>query len=528
MARALAASGLIRPTRPDKVLVMALEAGRWGISHAAAVAAAAVAVPGRLALIGDSTSLTYSELDRRSSAVARGLIASGIGPGDQVGLLARNSVEFVLAALAVAKVGANLLYLNTGFAPPTLKEVLDGESAAAVISDPEFASAVEEASGSRLAVCTFPDGAPAAWPSLAELAERGSGLRLPAVRHSPAHVILTSGTTGSPKGAARSGPGPVGGLASLLALLSRIPLRAEGTSVIAAPMFHAWGFLHLTLGLILRSTMVVHRRFDPADTLRLAAKLRADALVVVPVMLQRMLELPQARAGLRLPDLRVIATSGSALPAPLARAAAEAFGPVLYNLYGSTEVAFVSVADPQDLVAAPGSVGRALPTVRLAVLDETGRRLPAEQSGELFVRSPLSFSGYTGGADRKRVGGLVATGDIAHLDRAGRLWIDGRQDDMIISGGENVFPGEVEQALRTHPAVADVAVVGVPDSQFGARLVAYVVPRHPVAPTALRDFVKGRLASYKVPREVHIRQTLPRNETGKVVKAQLLAEHLPG
>jgi fatty-acyl-CoA synthase len=221
--------------------------------------------------------------------------------------------------------------------------------------------------------------------------------------------------------------------------------------------------------------------------------------------------------------LRIIALSGSALPVSLAERARARFGDVLYNLYGSTEVAFASVATPADMLAAPGSVGRPLPGVRVRIVDDTGSDLPVDEVGRIFVGNPMSFEGYTGGGDKERLDGLLATGDVGRLDRDGRLWVEGRDDDMIISGGENVFPAEVEETLRSHPEVADVSVVGVPDDKFGARLVAHVVRRagSSVGEAALRDYVKASLATYKVPRDIVFRSDLPRNETGKVVKRDL-------
>jgi fatty-acyl-CoA synthase len=336
-------------------------------------------------------------------------------------------------------------------------------------------------------------------------------------------VILTSGTTGTPKGAARKQPDS---LEPVAALFSKIPLRARGTTMIAAPMFHSWGFAHFTLALPLASTLVLQRRFDPEQTLRAVAQHGADTLALVPVMLQRIMDLDaDVRARYDVSCLRVVALSGSALPGELAIRAMDAFGDVLYNLYGSTEVAWATIATPEDLRAAPGTAG--LPPLGTVVklLDEGGREVPRGTSGRIFVANEMMFDGYTGGGGKEIVDGLMSTGDVGHLDGAGRLFVDGRDDEMIVSGGENVFPREVEDLLADHPQIEEVAVVGVPDPEFGQRLKAFVVPRAGAAidEDAVKSHVKQNLARYKVPREVVFLDELPRNATGKVLKRELAA-----
>ncbi|HVA59720.1 MAG TPA: AMP-binding protein [Mycobacteriales bacterium] len=526
-ARVLVRSGLIRPVRPDKLLGMCLSLAQWRTTPAAAYAAAAAHVPDRLAVIDEHGASTFAEIDRRSSQVAAGLRRRGVVSGDRVALLVRNSADFVVAEAALSKLGVDLVYLNTGAAPPQIADVLDRERVVAVIADREFADSLRAAAGERLVVLTGSgdDGRPTL-ASLVEDTSRESGAApLPPVARAGRHVIMTSGTTGRPKGAERETPGGAAGIGSLVALLSAIPLRAREVTVLAAPMFHSWGFANFTLSMVLETTLVLDRKFDPERTLARVQEHRAQVLVAVPVMLQRILELPpEARRRYDTSSLRVIAVSGSAVPVGLAERVRDEFGDVLYNLYGSTEVAAASVATPEDMRVAPGSVGHPLSGVQVSILDGSGAPLPTGQSGRIFVGSSLAFRGYTGGGDKDRVGGLVATGDVGHLDRDGRLWVDGRDDEMIVSGGENVFPAEVEECLRAHPEVADVAVVGVPDEKFGARLVAHVVFAGGASGAdgdALRDYVRQRLAGYKVPRDVVLHDELPRNETGKVVKRQL-------
>ena len=334
-------------------------------------------------------------------------------------------------------------------------------------------------------------------------------------------MILTSGTTGTPKGAARKQPDSVEPLA---ALFSKIPLKARETTMIAAPMFHSWGFGHFTLALPLSSTIVLRRRFDPEETLRAVAEHRASALAVVPVMLQRILELPpETIAKYDTHALKIIAASGSALPGELATRVMDTFGDVLYNLYGSTEVAWATIATPEDLRAAPGTAGKPPLGTVVKLLDEQGREVPRGQRGRIFAANEMVFEGYTGGGGKEIVDGLMSTGDMGHIDAAGRLFVDGRDDEMIVSGGENVFPREVEDLLADHEQVEEAAVIGVEDEEFGQRLKAFVVPRGgaQLSEDTVKEYVKENLARYKVPREVVFLDELPRNATGKVLKREL-------
>jgi fatty-acyl-CoA synthase len=294
--------------------------------------------------------------------------------------------------------------------------------------------------------------------------------------------------------------------------------------MIAAPMFHSWGFAHFTLGLPLASTLVLRRRFDPEDTLRAVAEHRASALAVVPVMLQRILELPQETiARYDTHALRVIAVSGSALPGELATRAMDVFGDVVYNLYGSTEVAWATIATPEDLRAAPGTAGRPPLGTVVKLLDPDGQEAKPGEGGRIFVANELVFEGYTGGGGKEIVGGLMSTGDVGHFDVGGRLFVDGRDDEMIVSGGENVFPREVEDLLADHEQIEEAAVIGVQDPEWGQRLKAFVVPRNgaQLSEDTVKGYVKANLARYKVPREVVFLDELPRNATGKVLKREL-------
>ena len=505
-ARILAQSGLLKPARPDRLLGMALALARWGVTPATGYAAGAARHPRRAALVDDDGVLTRRDVDSRSDRIAGDLRAAGVREGHAVGLLARNGRGFVEAVAALSKCGADVLYLNTGFAAEQIAEVLTREMATFVVHDTEFGELLAPALVGRTARTTEALG----------LAAAGQG---PGAPPKPSHVsrqvILTSGTTGAPRGAARSGAG----LDDAVSALSRIPLHADETTVIAAPVFHAWGLGHLSLSMLLGSTVVLRRRFDPEQVLADIAEHRATALIVVPVMLEKLLA--AGPAGYDLSTLRVIASSGSALPGELAARTLAAFGPVLYNLYGSTEVAYAAVATPADLAADPRTAGKPPHGVRLRVVGDDDEDVPVGTPGRIFVASGLSFGGYTDGSDRDRLDGLIATGDLGVLDGNGRLTVLGRTDDMVVVGGENVYVGQVENALLEHPAVDDAAVVGVEDPSYGTRLVAHVVLASPVDAAELQEWVRNKLARFAAPREVVVHDELPRNTTGKVLKREL-------
>ena len=516
--RVLAGAGVLYPSLPDRLLGAGLAALRWGFTPAAGWAAGAARYPRATALIDELGPVTFRELDEASSAIATGLAGRGVRDGGSVGLLMRNSRWMALGLSATAKVGADAVLLNTGFGAPQLADVLRHEGVQALLYDEEFEPLVgdlPDAPDDLLRVIGWHD-APVGRPTLDGLST--GPIRLTRPVHRGRQVILTSGTTGTPQGAARSAPG----LEPAAAFLSAIPLKSRGTTVVAAPLFHAWGLAHLGLGLLLSSTLVLSRRFDPEHVLAQIEDLQANALVVVPVMMQRMLDIDTGRrATYDVTSLRVVAVSGSALPGELSERFMDAFGEVVYNLYGSTEVAYATVAAPQDLRDAPGTAGRLVMGTTIELRGDAGDEVPRGDVGRIFVGNPLLFSGYTDGADKDRHGDLVASGDLGRFDEQGRLFIQGRDDEMIVSGGENVYPAEVEDLLSRHPDVQEAAVVGVDDEHLGQRLVAYVVAAGSKPDdAALKAYVKERLAGYKVPRDVHFIDELPRNETGKVVKRE--------
>jgi acyl-CoA synthetase (AMP-forming)/AMP-acid ligase II len=525
----LAQAGILRPMRPDKLARIGERYLRWGASPALGSAACAISNPDEIALVDEAGQLSFSQTHRRSNALARALQNEGIGDGDGVAIICRNHRYFIEATMACSKLGAVGLYLNTAFAGPQLADVIERERPAALIYDDEFTDLLSGVgSGLRRYVAWEEEGAKRTeeLATVEKLISSAHADDLEPPEEDGSFIILTSGTTGTPKGAQRGQPE---GLGALAALLSKIPRRSGESVMIAAPLFHSWGFLHFILSLPLAATMILRSRFDPEDTLRATAEHRARTLAVVPVMMQRILELPpEVRRRYDLSHLEVTAASGSALPGELATEWMDEFGDNLYNLYGSTEVSWATIATPEDMRAAPGTAGKAPRGTVIRVVDDEGNDVAEGETGRLFVGNEMAFEGYTGGGDKEHLGELLASGDVGHFDPEGRLFIDGRDDEMIVSGGENVFPREVEDLLSDHEAVVEAAALGVDDEEFGQRLRAFVVTKEgsEVTEDELKAHVKANLARFKVPREIVFVDELPRNATGKVLKRELAERDL--
>ena len=519
--KVLVDAGVIGPIRPDRLWGVVRTLQRWGRSPAAGAISLAARYPDEAMIVDELGTLCFSEVNVRTNALAHALSDAGVVEGDRVGIMCRNHRGFIEATIAVSKLGADALYLNTAFAGPQLAEVAKREKPRALIYDEEFEGLLEDAGKDRKRFVAWHDSESCADPTLEELIRAGDpGDVVPPEREGRV-VILTSGTTGTPKGASRANPQS---LEPAVSLLSRIPLKTRQISHIAAPLFHSWGFAHFTLGFILGTTYVLRRKFEPEACLAEIARNRCDSLVVVPVMMQRILELPEeTRAKYDLSSLKVVAASGSALPGDLATEWMDAVGDTLYNLYGSTEVAWASIATPEDMRAAPGTAGKAPRGTIVKLFDEAGEEVPPGQPGRIFVTNEMLFEGYTGGGSKDVIGAFMSTGDVGRFDAEGRLFVEGRDDEMIVSGGENVFPQEVEDTLARHPAVSEVAALGVEDVDFGQRLRAFVVLEQgqEASEDELKAHVKQTLARYKVPREIWFMRELPRNATGKVLKREL-------
>ncbi|OMC13982.1 acyl-CoA synthetase [Mycolicibacter heraklionensis] len=524
--RKILESGALKLESP-RVIASALSDGaRWG-ELGMIPALNARRDPNGVAVIDDDGSITFKELDDAVNAVANGLLAMGVRGGDGVAILARNHRWFLIANYGCARVGARLILLNSEFSGPQIKDVSEREGAKLIIYDDEYTAAVAQADpvlGKLRALGVNPDTdepSGSTDETLAQLIARSSKAPAPKVTKHASIIILTSGTTGTPKGANRSTPptlAPIGGI------LSHVPFRAGEVTSLPSPMFHALGYLHGTLAMFFGSTLVLRRRFKPATVLEDLEKHKVTGVVVVPVMLSRILDqLEKTSPKPDLSNLRIVFVSGSPLGAELATRAMKDLGPVIYNMYGSTEVAFATIAEPSDLQYNPATVGQVVKGVKVRILDDDGNEVPQGQVGRIFVGNFFPFEGYTGGGGKQIIDGLLSSGDVGYFDERGLLYVSGRDDEMIVSGGENVFPAEVEDLISGHPDVIEATALGVEDKEWGARLKAFVVKKEgsTVDEDAIKVYVKEHLARYKVPREVVFLDELPRNPTGKILKREL-------
>ena len=522
-ARVIARSGLMGPLRPDKYLRIGAVARRQGVHALVGASLAAQRCPDRPAIIDERGAMTWRELERRTDALAVALLDHLPPENRRIGLLARNHRGFVESLVAAGKVGASLVLLNTAFAGPQLVKVLGRERVDVLIYDQEYAEALATMPDGPMHMIAWEDE-PADGPTVDSLVASHLGERPPPPDATPSVVLLTSGTTGTPKGARR---GASGGVDDLVASIDRVPWHTEDTIVVAAPMFHAWGFGCLVLGATMANTLVMRRHFDPEQTLAMAARHRAGGIGLVPVMIERIMALPEiVQDRYPLPALRFVTASGSAMePSALTRFM-DRFGDVVYSHYNATEAGMIATATPEDLRANPRSAGRPVRGCDIRIVSDDGTVLGPGQVGQIAVLNGTPFDGYTHGGGKDSLDGYMLTGDLGRLDDSGRLTVEGRVDDMIISGGENVYPAEVEAVLSTHPTVREAAVIGVDDEAFGQRLKGFVVfePDASGDVDALRQHVRNQLANYKVPREIVAVDSLPRNASGKVVKRDLPAD----
>lgn len=524
VVKTMIVSGVVRASRPDLGVRQLNSLAKWGFTLAGGLGAAAARAPRHVASVDRYGTLTYAEMAERTSRMAAGLLASGYHRDSRFAVLARNHSAMVECMVASSKLGANLVLLNTGLAARAIEEILRHDTVDAIFLDDEFDPHVRYLPQEITRISTHAGSPVPHRTSIEDLISAGGAAAPVAPPKQPGKlVVLTSGTTGTPKGARRPTPPGFGAIA---AMLSRMPLRRDEVMLLCAPLFHAWGLAALQVSTPIVATVVLLDRFDAEECLKTVALHRCSALVVVPVMLQRLLELPaDVVSRYDTSSLKVVASSGSPIAGASVVKFMDRFGDILYNFYGSTEVSWATIADPTDLRLAPTTAGRPPLGTRIAILGSDGHPLPVGAVGRIFVGNDMLFDGYTNASTPAIEDQLMDTGDLGFLDASGRLFIAGRDDEMIISGGENVFPRPVEEAIALLPQVADVAVVGVPDAEFGQRLSAFVVRASGASldEKMVKDYVRNRLSRFSIPRDVTFVDQLPRTATGKILKRHLRA-----
>ncbi|WP_181697831.1 AMP-binding protein [Nocardia sp. GTS18] len=527
---AVLASGMLAPVGPRKAAALARSFHQYGPTPAMLLSATAIRHPDKVAIIDDTGQLTYRQLQQRAEAIAAALYAACPVPPKSVGIICRNHRGFAEAMAAGAQLGAELIFINTELPAAQLHAILARHNPDVLIYDAEYADTVQETNfpGLRVLAWREPDADLAGLPTLDDLATR-SHPKPPRVRHAVKLTLLTSGTTGLAKGVPRAVK-PTAIVLLTLTAMAHLRLRSTDRVLVAPPMFHGFGLVALLGPLALGATAICRRRFDAATALDDIARHRVTVVMAVPVMLQRLLAVPGlAESRSARSSLRVMVTGAAPISPTTVSKLIETFGPILINGYGSTEAGLVTIAAPADLVAAPDTIGRTSLGVSVRILRADRTEAAPGEIGEIFVRSGLEYTGYTPDptakvSTKEVIDRHVSTGDMGHFDGERRLFIDGRADDMIVSGGENVFPGEVEDRLAAHPDITDAVVIGVPDAEFGQVLNAFIVLAPGAAALgedALKQHVREGLERYKVPKRFVVLDEIPRNASGKVLRAKL-------
>lgn len=489
------------------------------------------------------------EVEARARSLAGGLQRLGVGQGDCVALLMRNDIAFIEAAYAVMTLGAYAVPINWHFSPDEIAYVLADSAAKALIGHADLLHDLRAAIPAGVTVLSMPpppEVMTAYGIDPARLARATGELDFenwlaaqpaydgPALPQ-PQNMIYTSGTTGHPKGVRRTAPTPQEMAATDRMRALVYGMRTGIRAAVPGPLYHsapnAFGIRAGRLG----EALILMPRFEPQDFLRLVQEERIDTVFMVPTMFVRLLKLPEAvRNGYDVSSLRHVIHAAAPCPAGIKRAMLDWWGPVIHEFYGSTEAGAVTFATPEDAMKKPGTVGRITPGAELRFLDAAGRDVAQGDVGEIYSRFPgyPDFTYHNNPGQRAEIerDGFITSGDVGYIDADGYVFVSDRKRDMVISGGVNIYPAEIEAALLALPGVQDCAVFGIPDEEFGEALLAAVEPQPGVTldQAALRAGLKGVLADYKIPRRIELHAHLPREDSGKIFKRRLREPYWSG
>ena len=484
--------------------------------------------PDTPAVIDSERRLSWAQYHEARNRLAHALADLGLAAGEHAVLYAHNSLEVLLASAATRALGAIPVPMNHRLTDDEVAYILDNSDAVAVFAGDAFVPMLERvrerAPHLRHVVLLGDERRP--WARhLTDLVAAGHPDPVQAPSGLGGSMIYTAGTTGKPKGALRRSTDPAALLPRIAALNCVAP---DDVHLVAGPLYHSAPGGFALYAHMLGQTVVIMRKFDPEDALHTIERHRCTTTFMAPTLLKRLVDLPApVRARYDVSSMRSIVVAAAPCPMRVKEEILAWFGPILYEFYGSTELGVNTVLAPPDMLRKPHSCGRAAPGVELAVLDDDGRPLPAGRPGELHVRRYEGmFEGYYKNAQATRDtarGDWLSVGDVAWIDDEGFVFICDRKRDMIISGGVNIYPAEIEDVLHRHPAVEDAAVFGVPDPEWGERVHAAVQPRAGATVTAAEviDFCRRHLADYKAPREVSFHPDFPRDTAGKLVKRLL-------
>lgn len=500
-------------------------------------------------LVSGSTRSTHTASSERVRRIAQGLSELGIEAGDAVAILMRNEIAFVEASAAVSYLGAYAVPLNWHLAPEEIGYVMGDCDAKVLFAHADLLVRVpdELLSGNVLTVIGVEpsadlqsafdiDAGDARCPDrfrefevwLSSFEPR-SKPALPA----PESLLYTSGTTGKPKGVRRSLPSPENA-AKIISMRETIyGIRREAHILVPGPLYHSAPNLFAIHGYHVADALVIMPRFDPETLLQLIEQYRITDVVMVPTMFVRLLRLPEeVRGKYDLSSLRAVRHAAAPCAPSVKRAMIDWFGPILEEWYGATETAAVTHCRSDEWLAHPGTVGRPIAGARIRILDDNGQDAPQGQPGEIFMGLEyyLNFTYHKRDRDREEItrDGLVTAGDIGFFDKDGYLFLCDRKKDLVISGGANIYPAEIESVLLGLGSVLDCTVFGIPDSEFGESLLALVVASGPLSDEDIRAYLRGRLASYKIPKRIEFRESLPRDDAGKILKRRLREPYWAG
>ncbi|MFW5739380.1 MAG: class I adenylate-forming enzyme family protein [Myxococcota bacterium] len=486
--------------------------------------------PDKPAVIWRDRIRTFRELDDQIEGIGHGLRAKGIGRGARVVIMLENRPELIALQPAMSRMGAAAVNISWRSTPSELAYFVNHSGAQAMFFEHHRADVVREAMGSFDSLASermFCVGGPSnGFSTYDDLLLRAPKSTSDAADDDAAVIIYTSGTTGRPKGAVRKFPRDV--VEGTLQVIASSPLRADDVHLAVLPLYHSTAYAFTNFSHLIGATVVLMDRFEPEKFLAAVQEHGVTQTAIVPTLLHRIVQLGDATV-LRYDTgtLRAIMMAGAPLGAELALRAMDVFGDVLYNYYGATETGLNTMAGPEDLRGSPGTIGRVIPGNEIRLLDDDGRAVPRGQVGELWARGPLMVEGYHGDEAATKSSlreGFFSVWDLAWIDERGCYHLAGRKRDMIISGGVNVYPAEVERVLESHPSIAEAAVIGLPDDEWGERVCAVVVPKPEAGDdvlASLEGHCREQLAGPKRPRQFEVVDALPRNPTGKVLKAKL-------
>ena len=532
----LRSTQILKPVRPAALVQFARAARQTRIGPHMAVMFHAAAHPDREALVeydrGHVRRMSWGQLDATINRLCHALVARGIGGGARVALMLPNGIEYLLAQQALARLGATAVQIGYRLKAGEIAFILDNAQPAATLVHADFLTAIREARGaSRTPMLVVggegkvpDDEVEVDWdraiaqgsPEMPPRTTGGDGGGV---------IVYTSGTTGKPKGASRSWNKT--GFESVADMILQCGMRADDRHLVVCPLYHSAAPAFVAIMMALGATTVLMNHFEPEAALDLIQRERITSSLMVPTMLVRIAALPPETIGrYDTSSLRWVMSGAAPLSTEAARRFMDRFGPVLWNFYGSTETGLVTIAGPEDHVSRPGTIGKKMRGNAIRLIGEDGKEVPVGQIGELYAHNSTLISGYHGNdeatTDAQR-DGFFSVGDLGRVDADGYYYLESRKHDMVISGGVNIYPREIEDHLCTHPAILEVAVIGVPDLEWGETLKAFVVTRHGLQVTEQEviDYCRAGLADYKRPRKVTFLAELPRNPTGKILKREL-------